>query len=81
MTVRTFSISMDERVYRQAKGAADRAGTSVSGWMSRAAREKLQRDAAAAVAEADRRTGGIWADWAEASEREFDLPDTGQGAA
>ena len=46
MSVKTFSISMGERAYRQARAEADRAGLSMSAWMTRAAREKTQRDAA-----------------------------------
>ena len=46
MSVKTFSISMGERAYRQARAEADRAGLSMSAWMTRAAREKIQRDAA-----------------------------------
>ena len=51
MAVKTISISMDERTYRQAKAAAELAGMPMSTWMSRSAREKVQRDAAARVAE------------------------------
>lgn len=81
MAVKTFSISMDERTHRQARAAAEHAGTSVSAWIARAAREKIQRDAAAIVAEADRRAGHDWAEWAEANERDLAPPDTGRGAA
>jgi hypothetical protein len=81
MAVKTFSISMDERTYRQAKAAADRAGLPISAWMSRSAREKVQRDGAATVAELDRGTGHAWAVWAEASERDFTNPEAGKGAA
>ena len=81
MAVKTFSISMADRAYRQARAEADRAGITMSAWMATAAREKIQRDAATAVADADRSAGHAWADWAEASERDFDMPDTGQGAA
>jgi len=81
MAVKTFSISMDERTYRQAKAAADQAGLPMSAWMSRSAREKVQRDAAATVAELDRGTGQAWAAWAEASERDFNTPEAGKGAA
>ena len=77
MSVKTFSISMAEREYRQAREEAKRAGVSMSAWMTRAAREKLQRDAAASLAEADRRTGHDWADWAEAHDGDF----PGQAAA
>lgn len=49
----------------------------MSAWMTRAAREKIQRDAAVHVAEADRRTDDAWAEWTEANERDFDLPDSG----
>ena len=49
MSVKTFSISMGERAYRQARAEADRAGLSMSAWMTRAAREKTQRDAASAI--------------------------------
>jgi hypothetical protein len=68
---------MDERTYRQAKAAAERAGLPMSAWMSRSAREKVQRDAAAVVAEVDRGTGHAWAAWAEASERDFSAGSTG----
>jgi len=44
---------MDERTYRQAKAAADRAGLPMSVWISRSAKEKVQRDAAVTVAELD----------------------------
>ncbi len=71
---------MDERTYRQAKAAAERAGLPMSTWMSRSAREKVQRDAAITVAELDVGTGQAWVDWAEASERDF-TPETGKGAA
>jgi hypothetical protein len=81
MAVKTISISMDERTYRQAKAAADRAGLPMSAWMSRSAREKVQRDAATTVAELDRGTGLAWAVWAEASEEDFTNPETGKGAA
>ncbi len=52
----------------------------MSAWMTRAAREKIQRDAASAAAEADRRTGHDWAEWTEANAREFP-PGAGKGAA
>ena len=81
MAVKTISISMDERTYRQAKAAAERAGVPMSAWMSRSAREKVQRDAATTVAELDRGTGHAWAAWAEASEEDFTNPETGKGAA
>lgn len=81
MTVKTFSISMDESGYEQAKAQAARAGLSMSAWMTRAAREKVQRAAAASVAEFDRLTSDAWAQWTEASERDFGAPDAGQGAA
>jgi hypothetical protein len=81
MAVKTISISMDERTYRQAKAAAERAGMPMSTWMSRSAREKVQRDAAVAVAEFDRGTGQAWASWAEASEQDFGTPEAGTGAA
>ena len=81
MAVKTFSISMADRAYRQARAEADRTGISMSAWMAAAAREKIQRDAAAAVADADRSAGHAWADWAEAGERDFDMPDAGQGVA
>ena len=71
MSVKTFSISMAERAYRQAREEAKRAGVSMSAWMTRAAREKLQRDAAASIAEADARTGHDWADWSEANAGDF----------
>jgi hypothetical protein len=80
MAVKTFSISMGERAFRQAKAEADRAGLSMSAWMTRAAREKIQRDAAAAIAEADRETGHAWAEWAEANAGDFP-PGAGKGAA
>lgn len=72
---------MDERTYRQAKEAAERAGLPMSAWMSRSAREKVQRDAAVMVAESDRGTGQAWALWAEASEQDFGTPEAGRGAA
>jgi hypothetical protein len=81
MAVKTISISMDERTYRQAKAAAERAGVPMSAWMSRSAKEKVQRDAAATVAEIDRGTGHAWAAWAEASEQDFGTPEAGKGAA
>jgi hypothetical protein len=77
MAVKTISISMDERTYRQAKAAADRAGVPMSAWMSRSAREKVQRDAAVTVAELDRGTGHAWALWAEASEEDFGPMEAG----
>jgi hypothetical protein len=80
MAVKTFSISMGERAFRLAKAEADRAGLSMSAWMTRAAREKIQRDAAAAIAEADRETGHAWAEWAEANTGDFP-PGAGKGAA
>lgn len=49
----------------------------MSAWMARAAREKLQRDAAASIAEADRRTGEDWAEWSEANAGDF--PSHGPG--
>jgi len=81
VAVKTFSISMDERTYRQAKAAAELAGLPMSAWMSRSAREKVQRDAAATVAELDRGTGHAWASWAEAIEQDFGTPEAGAGAA
>lgn len=81
VAVKTFSISMDERAYRQAKTEADRAGVSMSAWMARAAREKIQRAAAVHVAETDRRTGDAWAQWTETSESDLDPPEAGRGAA
>lgn len=81
MAVRTFSISMDERTYRQAKAEAERVGLPMSAWISRCAREKVQRDAAATVAEFDRGTNDAWAGWAEASEQDFSIPEAGKGAA
>lgn len=81
MAVRTISISIDERTYRQAKAAADRAGLPMSAWLSRSATEKVQRDAAAAVAEFDRGTAHAWAAWAEDIEQDFRAPETGRGAA
>ncbi|HXS64002.1 MAG TPA: hypothetical protein VN767_14205 [Streptosporangiaceae bacterium] len=79
MAVRTISISMDDRTYRQAKAAADRAGLPMSVWMSRSAKEKVQRDAAVSVAELDAGTGHAWVAWTEDSERDF--PGTEKGAA
>ena len=70
---------MDERTYRQAKAAAEMAGVPMSAWMSRSAREKVQRDAATAVAELDRGTGHAWAAWTEAGERDFGGPERGKG--
>lgn len=81
MPVKTFSISMDERAYRQVKAEADRTGVSVSAWMTRAAREKVQRDAAVPVAEADRRTAHAWVGWTEMNERDFDNPEPGKAVA
>jgi hypothetical protein len=81
MAVRTISISIDERTYRQAKAAAEQAGLPMSTWMSRSAREKVQRDAAAAVAEFDRGTGHAWAAWTEENEQDFGTPEAGKGAA
>ena len=81
MAVKTISISMDERTYRQAKAAADRAGLPMSTWMSRSAREKVQRDAAVSVAELDVGSGQAWVAWTEASERDFPHPEAGKGAA
>ena len=81
MAVKTFSISMDERAYRHAKTEATRAGVSMSAWIARAAREKVQRDAATQVAETDRRTGNAWAEWSETNERDQDNPDADRGAA
>ncbi|HUD38162.1 MAG TPA: hypothetical protein VMR14_14770 [Streptosporangiaceae bacterium] len=81
MVDRIVSISMDERTYRQVKAAADRAGVPMSTWMSRSAREKVQRDAAVPVAELDAGTGQAWVAWTEASERDFPASETGKGAA
>lgn len=81
MAVKTISISMDERTYRQAKAAAERAGLPMSTWMSRSAREKVQRDAAVSVAELDAGTGHAWVAWTEASEQDFGYPEAGKGAA
>ncbi len=80
MSVKTFSISMGERAYQQAKTEAERAGLSMSAWLTRAAREKVQRDAAGLIAEADRRTGHAWAEWAEANAGDFPGPGAGKGA-
>jgi hypothetical protein len=52
----------------------------MSAWMTRAAREKIQRDAASVIAEADRRTGHDWAEWTEANAGDFP-PSAGKGAA
>ena len=79
MSVKSFSISMAERAYRQAREEAERAGVSMSAWMTRAALEKIQRDAAASIAEADQRTGHAWADWAEANAGDFPAHGPGQG--
>ncbi|HVB45295.1 MAG TPA: hypothetical protein VNF47_21690 [Streptosporangiaceae bacterium] len=81
MAVKTISISMDERTYRQAKAAAERAGLPMSTWMSRSAKEKVQRDAATTVAQLDAGSGHAWAAWCEASESDFSSPETGKGAA
>jgi hypothetical protein len=81
VAVKTISISMDERTYRQAKAAADQAGLAMSAWMSRSAREKVQRDAALTVAELDVGSGHAWVAWSEASERDFIPPEAGKGAA
>ncbi len=80
VAVMTVSISMDERTYRQAKAAAERAGVPISAWMSKSAKEKVQRDAALPVAELDLGTGQAWAAWTEASEQDFN-PETEKGAA
>jgi hypothetical protein len=80
MSVKTFSISMGERAFRQARAEADRAGLSMSAWMTRAAREKIQRDAATSIAEADRETGHAWAEWSDANTGDFP-PGAGKGAA
>jgi hypothetical protein len=77
----TISISMDERTYRQAKAAAERAGVPMSTWMSKSAKEKVQRDAAVTVAELDVGTEQAWAAWTEASERDFPSPGAEKGAA
>jgi len=81
VAVKTISISMDERTYRQAKAAAERAGLPMSTWMSRSAREKVQRDAAVSVAELDVGSGHAWVAWTEASEQDFSHPGTEKGAA
>jgi hypothetical protein len=81
VAVMTISISMDERTYRQAKAAAERAGVPMSAWMSKSAKEKVQRDAAMSVAELDVGTGQAWAAWTEASEKDFSNPETEKGAA
>ena len=81
VAVKTISISMDERTYRQAKAAAEQAGLPMSAWMSRSAREKVQRDAAVSVAELDAGTGHAWVAWTEASEQDFSYPEAGKGAA
>jgi hypothetical protein len=79
VAVRTISISMDERTYRQAKAAADRAGLPMSVWVSRSAKEKVQRDAAVTVAELDVGSDHAWVAWTEDSERDF--PEAEKGAA
>lgn len=79
--MKTISISMGERAYRQAKIEAERAGLSMSAWMTRAAREKVQRDAAGLIAEADRRTGHAWAEWAEANAVDFPGPGPGKAVS
>jgi hypothetical protein len=81
VAVMTISISMDERTYRQAKAAAERAGLPMSTWMSKSAKEKVQRDAAVSVAELDAGTGQAWAAWTEASEQDFGNPEAEKGAA
>jgi hypothetical protein len=81
VAVKTISISMDERTYRQAKAAAERAGLPMSTWMSRSAKEKVQRDAAVTVAELDVGTGQAWVAWTEASERDFGSREGRKGAA
>ena len=81
MSVKTFSISMAERAYRQARKEAERAGVSMSAWMTRAAREKIQRDAATPVAEADLRAGHDWADWGDANAGDFPAGGPGDGRA
>jgi hypothetical protein len=80
MSVKTFSISMGERAYRQARAEADRAGLTMSAWMTRAAREKIQRDAASAIAEVDKLTGQDWVEWTEDNSGDFP-PGAGKGAA
>jgi hypothetical protein len=72
---------MDAWTYRQVKAAADRAGLSVSAWIAKSAKEKVQRDAAVSVAELDAGTGQAWVAWTEASERDFSTPEAGKGAA
>jgi len=81
VAVKTISVSMDERTYRQAKAAAERAGVPISTWMSKSAKEKVQRDAAMTVAEIDVGTGHAWAAWTEASEQDFPNPEAEKGAA
>jgi hypothetical protein len=87
MRVKTLSISMDEVISQQASVEAARSGAgSLSAWVTRAVREKLQRDGALAVAEADQRTGNAWAEWVEAAAfdprdpRDPRDPEAGQGA-
>jgi hypothetical protein len=41
----------------------------------------VQRDAAVSVAELDVGSGHAWEAWTEASERDFNHPETGKGAA
>lgn len=81
MAVKTFSVSMDERAYRHAKNQADQAGLTMSAWITRAAREKVQRDAAVQVAEIDRQAGNDWAAWTETNESDQEGPNAGKGGA
>lgn len=81
MAAKTFSISMDERAYRHVKAEADRAGMSVAAWIAKAAREKIQRDAATEVAELDQRTDDDWAIWSEHNESDTGKPGSGSSAA
>ena len=80
MRVKTLSISMDEGISRQASAEAARSGAgSLSAWIARAVREKLQRDGARAVAETDQRTGNAWAEWVDAAAPDQRSPEAGQG--
>ena len=79
MAVKTISISMDERTYRQAKAAAELAGLPMSAWMSRSAKEKVQRDAAATVAELDRGHGARLGGLGRSERARLSQPGGGEG--
>jgi hypothetical protein len=83
MRVKILSISMDEAISLQASAEAARSDAgSLSAWVARAVREKLQRDGARSVAETDQRTGNAWAEWVDAAardQRDLPGPEAGQG--